>query len=216
MFHFKKIKRLYREFLQHYFPIFYWTKCYFDRSDKFVVHGDSIVSISSYSNFSISKNGKLSVNESWFKEKKRRYVSEFRLDINSSLVCEGDFRLYQGASVYVAPHANLVIKGSGFINTNSTLQCFEYVELGNDYFISDNVTISDSDNHSIDGQKVTAPIIIKDYVWIGKNAIILKGVTIGEGSVVAAGAIVTKDVPAHTVVAGVPAKVIKENILWNG
>lgn len=50
-------------------------------------------------------------------------------------------------------------------------------------------------------------------MWIGTNAIILKGVAIGDGAIIAAGAVVTKDVPAHTLVAGVPAKVIKENII---
>jgi len=53
-------------------------------------------------------------------------------------------------------------------------------------------------------------IVVKDKVWIGAGAIILQGVTIGEGSVVAAGAVVTKDVPPYTIVGGVPAKVIKK------
>ena len=55
----------------------------------------------------------------------------------------------------------------------------------------------------------SAPIVIEDRAWIGFNAIILKGVTIGEGSVVAAGAVVTKDVEPYTVVAGNPARVVK-------
>lgn len=56
-------------------------------------------------------------------------------------------------------------------------------------------------------------IIVKDYVWIGARSIILQGVTIGEGAVVAAGSIVTKDVPPYTVAAGIPARVIKERVL---
>ncbi len=55
----------------------------------------------------------------------------------------------------------------------------------------------------------TAPVIIADNVWIGMNATILKGVTIGENSVVAAGSVVTKSVAANTVVAGNPAIVVK-------
>ncbi len=55
-----------------------------------------------------------------------------------------------------------------------------------------------------------APVRIEDKVWIGFNAIVLKGVTVGTGSVVAAGAIVTRDVPPWTVVAGAPARVVKE------
>ena len=62
----------------------------------------------------------------------------------------------------------------------------------------------------IDEQGVsTQPVTIGDDVWIGANAVILPGVAIGSHVVVAAGAVVTKDVPSHTLVAGVPAKVIK-------
>ena len=63
----------------------------------------------------------------------------------------------------------------------------------------------------IDEQGVsTNPVTIGNDIWIGANAVILPGVTIGDHSVVAAGAVVTKDVPSHTLVAGVPAKIIKE------
>ena len=61
---------------------------------------------------------------------------------------------------------------------------------------------------------MSAPIIIKDNVWIGMSAIILKGVTVGEGAIVAAGSVVTKDVPPHTIVAGVPARVIKKDVYY--
>ena len=61
---------------------------------------------------------------------------------------------------------------------------------------------------------MTKPIEIGDHVWIGLRAIILKGVKIGNGSVIAAGAVVTRDVPPYSLVAGVPARVIKENIYW--
>lgn len=53
------------------------------------------------------------------------------------------------------------------------------------------------------------PVLIMSDTWIGSNVVILKGVTVGEGSIIAAGAIVTKDVPAYAIVAGVPAKVVK-------
>jgi acetyltransferase-like isoleucine patch superfamily enzyme len=66
-------------------------------------------------------------------------------------------------------------------------------------------------NKRIDEQGVsTSPVTIEDDVWIGANTVILPGVTIGEHCVVAAGAVVTKDVPPHSLVAGVPAKVIKK------
>ena len=62
---------------------------------------------------------------------------------------------------------------------------------------------------------VTKPITIEDGVWIGARAIVLPGVTIGEGAVVAAGAVVTKDVPPWAVVAGNPARVVKQRVLDN-
>ena len=63
----------------------------------------------------------------------------------------------------------------------------------------------------IDEQGVsTTPVTIEDDIWIGANAVILPGVTIGNHSVVAAGAVVTKNVPPHSLVAGVPAKIIKQ------
>lgn len=63
----------------------------------------------------------------------------------------------------------------------------------------------------IDEQGITtAPVVIEDDIWIGANAVILPGVRVGNHSVVAAGAVVNKDVPPHTLVAGVPAKVIKQ------
>ena len=63
--------------------------------------------------------GVFTVNDSWFATRKHRYVSNFRFDNNSTLVGEGDFKLFQGASIYVVPDANLVVRGSGtFFNTN--------------------------------------------------------------------------------------------------
>ena len=63
---------------------------------------------------------------------------------------------------------------------------------------------------------ITKPITIKDNVWVATGAIVLPGVTIGEGAVVAAGSVVTKDVEPWTVVGGNPAKFIKKRVLMNG
>ena len=68
-------------------------------------------------------------------------------------------------------------------------------------------------SHDINGEKhnpIGADVIIEDYVWIGTRAIIMPGVRIGRGAVIAAGAIVTKDVPPMAIVAGVPAKIISQ------
>ena len=91
------------------------------------------------------------------------------------------------------------------------------VEIGNNVNLAQGITVTalnhnfSDTNKRIDEQGVsTNPVTIEDDVWVGANAVILPGVTIGEHCVVAAGAIVTKDVPPHSLVAGVPAKVIKK------
>lgn len=61
---------------------------------------------------------------------------------------------------------------------------------------------------------MTKPIKIGNHVWIGINATILKGVTIGDGAIIAAGAVVNKDVEENSLVGGVPAKILKKNIFW--
>ena len=91
------------------------------------------------------------------------------------------------------------------------------VIIGNHVNLAQGITVTalnhnfDDSNKRIDEQGVsTSAVIIEDDIWIGANAVILPGVTIGHHSVVAAGAVVTKDVPPHSLVAGVPAKIIKQ------
>ena len=90
------------------------------------------------------------------------------------------------------------------------------VTVGSHVNLAQGITLTALNHNFEDSQKrideqgvSTQPVVIGDDVWIGTNAVILPGVTIGSHSVVAAGAVVTKDVPALTLVAGVPAKVIK-------
>ena len=73
----------------------------------------------------------------------------------------------------------------------------------------------DRDYHKFDSDiEQIKPVKIGSRVWIGCNSLIMKGVTIGDGAVVAAGSVVTKDVPAGAVCGGNPAKIIRENITW--
>ena len=72
----------------------------------------------------------------------------------------------------------------------------------------------DNSWHETDPANDRKKIRIGNKVWFATNALILPGVTIGDGAIIAAGAVVTKDVPARCMVAGVPAKVIKENVKW--
>lgn len=100
-----------------------------------------------------------------------------------------------------------------FINSGCCFQDQGGIEIGNDVLIGQQVVIATL-NHDLcpdrRGSMTPKPVRIGNKVWIGAHATILPGVKIGDGAVVAAGAVVTKDVPPYTVVAGVPAKVIKE------
>ena len=120
-----------------------------------------------------------------------------------------------------------------YIGAGTYIQAKEKVEIGDNVIISNNVLIVDNNNHPVEPEErlkmslvedymsderwtwkyaISAPIVIQDNVWIGKNAVIMKGVTVGKGSVVALGAVVTHNVPPYTVVAGNPAKIVKELI----
>lgn len=123
--------------------------------------------------------------------------------------------LYPCVGLYLdSPGAIVTIGNDSFLNRRTEIMCKERVTIGNNCSISWDVLITDSDYHSIDGNKVTIPVEIGNNVWIGCRSTILKGVRIGEGAVIAANSVVTKDVLPRTLVAGNPAKVIKENITW--
>lgn len=132
-----------------------------------------------------------------------------------SLSVAAQFILYTGCRVIVDAGAKLEL-GSGYINSHSVIACFKHIKIGRDVAIAENVTIRDSDNHSIvnSSHEESKPIVIGDHVWIGMNSTILKGVTIGRGSVIAAGAVVNKSIPENALAGGVPARVIREGVEW--
>lgn len=109
----------------------------------------------------------------------------------------------KGASLYVG--ANTLLNGPIIAATCE-------VRIGKNCLLAPQVQIMDSDFHGLenhDAKGDSKPIIIEDNVWLATRSMVLKGVRIGKGAVVAAGAIVTKDVAPYTVVAGIPARVIK-------
>lgn len=99
-----------------------------------------------------------------------------------------------------------------FINSGCCFQDQGGVEIGDNALIGQQVVIATL-NHDLNPEKradmIPAKVTIGKNAWVGAHATILAGVSIGENSVVAAGAVVTKDVPPNTVVGGVPAKIIK-------
>lgn len=126
-----------------------------------------------------------------------------------------DFQFLHPGLVINFPE-NVRLGNNLIFNRNVSITARKRVTLGNDVMLGPNVVINDSNHLFIDKdtpitkQGHTAEeIVIEDDVWIAANCVILKGVHIGKGAVVAAGSVVTKDVPPYAVVAGVPARQIK-------
>ncbi|MGD0636651.1 MAG: DapH/DapD/GlmU-related protein [Nitrososphaerales archaeon] len=113
--------------------------------------------------------------------------------------------------VYLGSPNELEVGDGSFVG-RANLYCTGGVKIGRNVNVSDGAVITTA-KHDVNSPTFEAKyerITIEDWAWIATNAIVLAGVTIGEGAVVAAGAVVTKDVPAYSVVGGNPAKVIGE------
>ncbi len=124
---------------------------------------------------------------------------------------------FVGNPTVVGSYSNILMHDDTSIERGSFIVANDRVEIGTGAAIAYGVTILTSADPRTKLRKLypkmTAPVKIGEYCWIGARSTILPGVTIGEGSVVAAGSVVTKDVPPHTMVAGVPA-VIKKQITY--
>jgi acetyltransferase-like isoleucine patch superfamily enzyme len=175
--------------------------------------------VADYCCFSIQKNAKIDLQGNLFFGYKQfrgsSLETRLKVDGHSSLIVKKAFHIFNGCDICVAKGGELIL-GDGYCNGGTQIICAKRVTIGKGCAIARDVIIRDHDAHHLlnCGHEISKPITIGDHVWIGTRAIILKGVVIGDGAVVAAGAVVTKDVPAYSIVAGVPAKVIRENIQW--
>lgn len=111
--------------------------------------------------------------------------------------------------------SNLKIGRECVIGSGVHLALHDRIVLGNNVVINDGCVLltASHDVNDRDWKHVKAPIVLEDYAWVATNSIILPGVTIGCGAVVGAGSVVTKSVPPHCVVAGNPARIVKERAL---
>jgi acetyltransferase-like isoleucine patch superfamily enzyme len=166
---------------------------------------------------SIASDGALRVGLGSFGLSSQADTSVLRVREGASLRCEGVVSLQRGIRI-VVDGGELTIGHGTNVNGSARILVRSGVRIGAWCTLSWDCQILDNDFHTmiVDGQRrpSTAPVTIGDRVWVGTNALILKGVTIGEGAVIAAGAVVTKDVPAHAIVAGSPAKVIGRCDEW--
>lgn len=148
-----------------------------------------------------------------------------RIIIGKNFTCNNKFSsnsigLIQPCLFNINTEGSRIIIGNNVGISGSTINATTSVSIGDNTIIGSGCLITDTDSHPIlaehrllqyGGAQYTrhAPIVIEDNVFIGARSIIMKGVHIGNGSVVGAGSVVTKDVPANVIVAGNPAKIIK-------
>ena len=122
-----------------------------------------------------------------------------------------DFKVWSG-------HRQTLISGWGrmrigdrvFVNCGTVLLAVKEIVIGDDVAFANEVYVMDSNSHGLEGgEHVEAPVHIGDGTWLGARAMVLPGVTIGKRVMVAAGAVVTRDVPDDVLVAGNPARVVR-------
>lgn len=138
------------------------------------------------------------------------------IEENAKLIINGTRNILYNSDIQVFKGAELSF-GEGACNSGLQIVCADKITIGSNTFIGRDVWIRDNNggHHVIQtGYTDKAPITIGDYVWIGSNVQIMKGVTIGDGAIIAANSVVTTNIPARCLASGNPAQVVSENITW--
>ena len=186
------------------------------RSARLHVHNYSLINLASSARIELPERGYLDINVLNIKRDKIRPCTLW-MGENATLVSSG-FSMYEGAAIVVLDGGRLVLGRNSYMN-ESLIQCASSITIGENCAIAGDVLIQDTDFHPMldengNEKTYTKPITIGNHVWICTKATILKGVTVGDGAIIAAGTVVTKNVPAHALVGGNPARIIKENVNW--
>ena len=118
---------------------------------------------------------------------------------------------FKGVRLKASPQARISIGDRTFLNEGVVIAAVEAINIGRDCLIGDDVKIFDTNFHEVEqGSRVlVAPIRVGNNVWIGREALLMPGVEIGDHSVIGARSVVTKSIPARTLAAGIPAKPIR-------
>lgn len=145
--------------------------------------------------------------------------AETRLWIERGGIFEthGPVEIGYGSDIQVFEKAHLIFEGKSNINSSAIIICAEMIHLGKENRIGRGVLFRDNNGkHYLDipGYKVSSPIVTGDHIWYGEGCTIMQGVKIGDGAVIAAKAVVTGNVPKHTIVAGNPAQIVQTDIRW--
>jgi len=144
--------------------------------------------------------------------------ASLELGRNTTLTLRGTTQIWRGAQIKVYQGAHLDLGDRVIFNEGSRVMCCTGVKMGNGSGLSWGAEISDTDLHPmrLNGKWMEhqAPVVLGEHVMVGARAMVLKGVRIGDGAIVAAGAVVTGDVPPACAVGGVPARIIAKDVEW--
>jgi acetyltransferase-like isoleucine patch superfamily enzyme/coenzyme F420-reducing hydrogenase beta subunit len=150
------------------------------------------------------------------RNKKSKAETSVLVEEGGLLQFNGPNRILPNSDIQVFANANLTF-GSGATNMGLKIVCAEKILIGHHTHIGRDVWIRDNNGgHFViqKGYTDSSPVIIGNYVWICSNVTIMKGVTIGDGAIIAANSVVNSNVPKYSMVSGNPAKVIADNIVW--
>ena len=138
-----------------------------------------------------------------------------RIDANREIILGNRVKVWSHihkTEFHAEGKGKLIIGDDIFINCGVIISASSQIKIGKNAQITPGVVMMDNDFNTVDGndaEVVPTPVTIGDNVWLATRVIVLKRVIIGEGSTIASGAVVTKDIPPHSIVAVVLAKVIK-------
>lgn len=136
--------------------------------------------------------------------------------INSTLEIYGNVTFYPGVLIY-GVDAHIIIRNNTKINGDVEIISLKKIDIGEDCLFAQGIIVRDNDGHQMsdtDDKYGAEEVKIGNRCWIGQRAMVLKGVTLADNVIVGAGAVVAKSFPSGVAVAGIPAKVIKENVSW--
>ncbi len=182
----------------------------------------SKIRIGKEANFSLGGNLWFGVQQMEYDELLYGAPALLHLAPRSEFLTSHNATIGAGTNIWLYPEAKLKIGKRSYINMDSKIFVRQEVEIGNECAIGFDVKIFDDDFHPIVElaraheyfPSKPAKITIEDHVWIGAGCTILKGVTIGTGSIIAAGTVITKNVPPNSLIGGAKAKVLKEETTW--
>ena len=181
---------------------------------RIVVNSHSAIDLDRTSSIEVALGTTLTIGAK--RNRKSKLETRILLEKNAKLKIFGNRTILYNSDIQIFKNAVLSF-GKGSCNSGLQIVCAEKISIGSNTYIGRDVWIRDNNggHHIIQtGYTNSAPVIIGDYVWIGSNVHILKGVTIGDGAVITANSVVTSNVPARCMASGNPAKVVSENIIW--